>query len=70
MLRFIAMRAIRAPKNVRGTFSTQVKRYIQRRSRVVELLLQLENTTNHAKECGGSTQAHVFVNKILVVCVI
>ena len=44
MLRFIALRGVRAHENVIKTFKTQGKRYIYRdRSRVVELLLQLEN---------------------------
>ena len=62
MLRFIALQGIRAHENVELSQRRENITY-RDRSRVVELLLrQIEKqTTNHAKSCGVSTKAHVFV---------
>ena len=56
MLRFIALRGVRAHENVEH--SQRRENVIYRdQSRVVQLLLQLENK----QQFGDSTQVHVFV---------
>ena len=61
MQRFIALREVRTHENVEH--SQRKENVIYRdRSRVVELLLQLTNKQQiMQKNCGDSTQAHVFV---------
>ena len=61
MLRLIALRGVRAHKNV-AHLEHRLNLVYRDRSCVVELLLQLENKQQlkHAKQCGYSTQTHVF----------
>ena len=60
MLRFIALRGVRAHENVEH--SQRMEKVIYRdRSRILELLLQLENKQQIMQNNVDLTQAHVFV---------
>ena len=60
MLRFIALRGIRAHENVEHSQRRENVIY-KDRSRIVELLLQLENKQQIMQNNVETTQSHVFV---------